>query len=209
VGGGRDERSAAVRVRGARRWRAGRALEYFRTALEWLAARPDVDPSRIFVSGGSRGAEAALLLAANFPDLVHGVIASSPDNVAVCSAATGESSWTLNGDPVACSHYRGPAGDNPAAAIPVEKIRGPLFMDCGRLDAIKNSCGAGQAILDRLAAHHVAGPHLLLAYPRAGHLVDSMIPYWPVVLEPTDFADQQAHADLWPRLLAFLDKNGR
>ncbi len=39
-------------------------LEYFAKAIDWLSAQPGVDPARIGVFGGSKGAEAALLIAA-------------------------------------------------------------------------------------------------------------------------------------------------
>jgi enterochelin esterase-like enzyme len=38
-------------------------------------------PADIYVSGGSRGGEAALLLGVHYPSLVHGVIASSPSDI--------------------------------------------------------------------------------------------------------------------------------
>ena len=43
-------------------------LEYFERALGWLAAQPGVDPARLVVLGGSRGSEAAELLAVHDPD---------------------------------------------------------------------------------------------------------------------------------------------
>jgi len=52
---------------------AGIPLEYFETALRWLAAQPGVDPSKVIVYGYSRGSEAAQLLAVRNPGLVHGV----------------------------------------------------------------------------------------------------------------------------------------
>jgi dienelactone hydrolase len=52
-------------------------LEYYSTALHWLAKQPWVDPRRIVVLGISRGGEAALLLGVSFPELVHGAITCS------------------------------------------------------------------------------------------------------------------------------------
>ena len=56
-------------------------LEYFARALRWLAHQPDVIANQLYVSGVSRGSEAALLLAVHYPKLVHGVIASSPSDL--------------------------------------------------------------------------------------------------------------------------------
>jgi hypothetical protein len=73
-------------------------LEYLAQALRWLARQPGVDPGRIAVLGISRGSEAAQLLGAYYPNLVHAVVASVPSNVAVCSypGCTGPA-WTLHG----------------------------------------------------------------------------------------------------------------
>ena len=50
-------------------------LEYFTKALTWIRQQPGVDSSHVLVYGNSRGSEAALLLGANFPQLVNGVVA--------------------------------------------------------------------------------------------------------------------------------------
>ncbi len=52
-------------------------LETFDRALAWLKAQPDVDPARIAVVGGSKGAEAALIVAARHPEL-RAVVAGMP-----------------------------------------------------------------------------------------------------------------------------------
>jgi len=60
-------------------------LEYFATALTWLDHQPGVEPDHVLVFGASRGSEAALLLGVYYPQLVDGVIASVPSDVALCS----------------------------------------------------------------------------------------------------------------------------
>ena len=52
-------------------------LEYFETALAWLARQPEVDPDRLGVAGVLRGGELALLLGATFPAL-RAVVADVP-----------------------------------------------------------------------------------------------------------------------------------
>ena len=196
-------------------------LEYFVKALSLLAKQPGVDPTHLLVWGTSRGSEAALLLGADFPDLVHGVIAGVPSSVAWGSyPESGSAAWTLGGKPVAYAAF--PADWNqpdPAdaqdAVIPVERIDGPIFLVCGEADRIWASCPYTDAITARLARYHFGYPVIALHYPAAGHYGGDLIPYLPFAdaASPTtdlassggtELADQQAEANSWPRLLAFL-----
>ena len=184
-------------------------LEYFAGALRWLARQPGVDPARIAVLGVSRGSEAAQLLGAYYPNLVHAVIASVPSNVAICSypGCTGPA-WTLHGQALPyTSEFDNPSpADNPAAVIPDQRIQGPVFLDCGEADQTWTSCPYAQAILSLLDAHHDRWAHVLYAYPGAGHPVGTLVPYEPTspVADPDYATDQQARALLWPHLLTFL-----
>jgi dienelactone hydrolase len=192
-------------------------LEYFANALRWLGKQPGIDPHQLFVSGVSRGSEAALLLAADFPDLVRGVIASVPMNVALCSLACDGPEWTLNGAPVPYTRQlNNPApSDEPDAVIHVEHINGPLFLDCGGADRIWRSCAYADAIVRRLIAFNPQGTHILAAYPDGGDGVGTLTPFEPGTdpveavtgsMGSTEQANTLARAQLWPRLLAFLDK---
>ena len=187
-------------------------LEYLATALRWLARQPGVNPSRIAVLGVSRGSEAAQLLGVYYPNLVHAVIASVPSNVALCSypGCTGPA-WTLHGQALPyTSEFDDPSpSDDPAAFIPDQRIQGPVFLDCGKVDLTWTSCPYAQAILGLLDAHHDHRAHVLYAYPGAGHLVGSLVPYEPespgaAAIDPDYATDQQARALLWPHLLGFL-----
>src|SRR5207247_1491948 len=71
---------AYFRVRGLPRALSHIPLEYFARALRWLAHRPGVDPTKVVVMGASRGGEAALILGAIYPKLVHGVIGYAPSS---------------------------------------------------------------------------------------------------------------------------------
>jgi dienelactone hydrolase len=146
----------------------------------------------------SRGSEAALLLGAHYPALVRGVIASVPDNVAIGQ------SWTLHGQPL-------------TGVIPVERIKGPVLLDCGGADHVWPSCPNAHAIMRRLAVHHDPYQHVLYSYPAAGHGVGTLVPYEPVadttalqqytqqkVAGASASANPDAQAELWPRLLQFL-----
>ena len=55
-------------------------LELFSSALRWLSRQPEVDPSGLGILGGSKGAEAALLVAVRHPEL-KAVIAALPSSV--------------------------------------------------------------------------------------------------------------------------------
>jgi dienelactone hydrolase len=189
-------------------------LEYFAKALTWLAHQPGVDPSAIAVLGISRGSEAAQLLGVYYPSLVHAVIGSVPSNAANCSyPSCAGPAWTLHGKPLPYTHnFDDPSPpDNPAAVIPDQRINGPVFLDCGEADQAWTSCPYGQAIVSLLDDHHDQWSHVLYPYLKAGHGVGSLVPYEPygpatVAAEgPISFqADQEADAQLWPRLLSFL-----
>lgn len=55
-------------------------LEYFGKAFAWLAEQPEVIPGQYALIGGSKGAEAALLIASKFPQ-VKTVVGISPSHV--------------------------------------------------------------------------------------------------------------------------------
>lgn len=189
-------------------------LEYFQRALEWLASQPGVDPSRIAVSGGSRGSEAALLLGVHDPTLVHGVMALSPNDAALCSyPGCAGPAWTLAGVALPYTkQFNNPAPtDNPAALIPVEAIHGPILMDCGQQDATWVSCQFAAAIQARLQAHAFSYSHTLLSYPKVGHGIANFVPYVPSYGEGLggyDLPQAAARVDQWQHILQFLESLG-
>lgn len=180
-------------------------LEYFAKALRWLGAQPGVDPNRVAVVGVSRGGELALLLAANFPDLVHGAVACTTDAHilgAYPPPASGPA-WTLGGKPV------------PFGLLPVDNITVPALITGGGQDEIVDSGPATKELLDIARTHgrtNVVG-HV---YPNAGHGVGCRQPNLPfpseVEISPRTFeslggtptANAEAAAVTWPNLLRFL-----
>jgi len=181
-------------------------LEYFAQALNWLRHQPNVAPNRVFTLGISRGSEAALLLAVHYPNMVHGVIASVPSNVALCSfPECNGPAWTLKGQPVPYTRQinNPDPTDNPAAVIPVEQIRGPIFLDCGVLDNVWASCSYATAIVHRLNLYGTPYQHVLYEGSRASHFVGGLVPYEPTSIG-NDPNDERAREVLWPRLLRFL-----
>ena len=195
-------------------------LEYFGTAIEWLAAQPSVDPNRIGVLGVSRGGELALLLGSIFPQ-IRAVVAYVPSNVVVggCCERRGEASWTLGGRPLA---WTMPGARDERATIRVERIRGAVLLISGRDDRVWPSTQMANAVMARLDANHFAYPHEHLAYVRAGHGVSR--PWTPtteinhvrhpltgriISLGGTPEGTAAARADSWRHVLAFLDANLR
>jgi dienelactone hydrolase len=71
-------------------------MEYFIRAIDYLATVPAVDAGRIGVVSGSRGSEAALLLA-SLDARIKSVVVTTPSNVAWYGKTTPRSAWTLPG----------------------------------------------------------------------------------------------------------------
>jgi dienelactone hydrolase len=174
-------------------------FEYFAKALRWLARQPGVDPKRITVLGVSLGGEAALLLGASYPGLVHGVIGCAPS-----SQVSGV--WTIGGEPI------------PYGPIPVERIAGPALVTGGGKDAVWPSGLFVRLIVERAREH--GRPDIVgRIYPRAGH-IGCEIPNLPVAqilvskdpagrtayvpIGGTRVANSRASAAFWPWVLRFL-----
>jgi dienelactone hydrolase len=190
-------------------------LEYFAAALRWLAMQPGVDPSRLVVLGASRGGEAALLIGATYPQLVHAVVAYVPSSVvtsACCSGVPG-AAWTLGGRPIP---YAGQPGvSDEEAAIPVERIGGPVRAIGGGFDALWPSGLFVQQIVAR-AREHGRADVVGLDYLTAGHALGVGVPDFPLATVATSrdgrrlplggskAADARARAASWPKVLALL-----
>lgn len=194
-------------------------LEYFAKGLRWLAGQPGVDPRRIYILGVSRGSEAAQLVAVHYPKLVYGVVLGVPSGVVqegltggtgLSSRPAGVSAWSFHGKPFPYAvHLNNPhPALVPESVIPVERIRGPMFLVCGGSDQVWSSCPFSQAIMERLATHHDRFAHVLAAYPDAGHGVGFLVPYEPNAAAGSaggrPHPDQLALAEVWPRLITFL-----
>ena len=184
-------------------------LEYFETALKWLRARPTVDSTRIGLLGGSKGAEAVLLIASTYPRLVRAVAATVPGSVVwngCCDSISSLGpSFTLGGkplpymagEPAIASELTGlsqaaPVRSTPLflyrlrdtaavarAAIRVERIQAPVLLVSAKDDGLWPSSHMGDQVMARLKAHNFRYPYTHLAYEGAGHFISR--PYLSVI----------------------------
>ncbi len=191
-------------------------LERFAPALDELAA---VSP-RLAVVGVSKGAEAALLLAAGDPR-ISAIAAFAPSSVVWAGLAGRQrSSWTRGGRPLPFARYDeswSPTTDPPAyrelyersltaapaeARIPVERIRGEVLLVAGGDDRVWSSLPMAEDLASRCRA-------TVVTHPGAGHR--TTLPGETVAVGGqamarggTDRADAELGALAWPHLLRLL-----
>jgi acetyl esterase/lipase len=180
------------------------ALEGVHGAIRSAAANPQIDGQCVAVIGGSRGAELALLLASHFDD-IRAVVALAPASSVFVghSEAFVTSAFALNGEqlpfvPMLWSAtpqllvgdiggvMRKLAANRSAmetAAIPVERINGPVLLVSGAEDEMWPAREMSLAIIQRLDRHGFVHVHEHLDLP-GGHM---------------------APADEFPRIEAFLN----
>jgi len=195
-------------------------LEYFATAINWLRGSSQGNSRRVVVWGVSRGSEAALLLGAYYPQLVGAVIAGSPSSVgneafsATHPVPAFQPAWTLGGKPLPVAR---PLGDpestsDPAAVIPVQRIRGPVLLLLGAEDLLWPSPNYASAIMHRLATYHDQFAHREIVFAGAGHAAGFAFPYDAAAadgLGGTPVANSAAETAAWHDALAFLSSADR
>lgn len=205
-------------------------LEYFDRAVAWLARQPLADPKRLGIYGMSIGGETALVVAARRPEL-RAVVAAVPssvvwqgfDPVDYLSVA---STYSLGGKGVAYLPYDTSvpftgvhalyatslkaAAKYPDAAIPAERIAGPVLLLSGEADTIWPSSEMSEQVIARLKARGFRHAFKHVAYPNAGHA--AMIPPQPGParnggydnLGGTEAGNAAARAAMWRETLGFL-----
>lgn len=173
-------------------------LEYFTTAGEILARQPQADPAHVLVMGYSRGSEAALLLADDFPRLFHGAVVYSPSSeVNPAQGNPAKSAWTLHGHGL------------PSAPIALDSISGPVFAFAGLDDALWYSPLSAARIASELSIARCPYPYQAVNYPNAGQAVGTF-PYLPVgeqalhALGGTRAGDVAAQRGSWALVLGQL-----
>ena len=224
-------------------------LEYFEKGIQWLQKQSTVVSDKIGVVGTSRGGELVLLLGTTFPQ-IKAVVSSAPSSLVYGSVNPRLSAWTYRGKPIPAMTGKASVADiadvlwslvrrkpfvnrvtfekglinkqrMELAAIPVEKIQGPVLLISGEDDKLWPSSIFADMVVDRLAKHNFPYPYKHLKYKGAGHFVG--IPYafpnMPPMIEPlpvgplflafggnprdSAFAD----ADSWINTLAFLEES--
>jgi dienelactone hydrolase len=170
-------------------------LELFDRALAWLKAQEEVDGERLAIVGGSKGAEAALIVAARHPE-IRAVVAGMPSSVAwqgidwnflKMIARPPNGSWAFAGRPIPFLPYGQPkqfggpiiqvyeAGladlaKHQDAIIPIEESDASVLLICGKADTLWPSCPMAGQVKARADAE--GGPTVtILAYDNAGHAV--------------------------------------
>lgn len=177
-------------------------LEYFPNQLELLRSHQAVDLENLAVTGGSKGGELSLLLAAHFK-MFKAVVAYVPSAVVwsgIDYSGTGpiQSSWTLENRELDYLTFRAQDIDFSSppwrlrsgyssplsnfdelkqATIPVEKINGPILLVTGDDDQMWPSSTFGDMISARLSALGFSYNFKHLRYNNAGHVImDSFLP---------------------------------
>lgn len=173
-------------------------LEYFQRVLAYVHSHTSLDRERVGIAGNSKGAELALLLASHDP-AIRAVVAfvpsavvwqSLPSSVAwdrSADHAPRHSSWTFKGEPLAFVPYVAATSSESLAdmyrrslkqdalveraAIPVERINGPMLLLSGKQDTTWPSSLMADMIVERLREHAFAFPYEHIAYDDAGHMI--------------------------------------
>lgn len=206
-------------------------------AVSWLQRQPRIDMSELAIVGVSRGSEFALFFASQRA-VIKRVVAYVPSHVVWGPVGAFEdksiSAWTLAGQPLpyvpharepdySAKPYRGTpdflhdlrqTAAAQTAAIPVEKISGPILLLSGEDDQLWPSTFMARQIVKRLAAARFPFRYEHVSFPNAGHLItpDSN----PSLLEakhPTGVAiafggtkhgNREAQKKAWAKVMEFL-----
>jgi dienelactone hydrolase len=170
-------------------------LEYFASAIRWLARRSEIDGNPAVI-GTSRGGELALLLSATFTE-VGAVVAQAPSSVVWGSFGPGSGpevpAWTLGGRPVAWMTSNDEAAwaevdkTSPLVSTPgflaelrnaeavrvaeihIERASCPILMISGEEDAMWPSTMMAEQVERRASAHGFDSHLVHLRYSDAGH----------------------------------------
>ncbi len=179
-------------------------LEYFKTAIDWFKAKPQVDANRVGITGNSRGGELVLILASLFPQEIHAAIAFVPSHMIFAGMPNQDvPAWTWQGQSLAplvrldAPKYLGvfnsasyPIATTPVflelfkqkslcekSEIPVEKIQCPLLLVSSEDDQIWPSYHSSLRIVEKLQESRSSIIYEHVHYPFSGHFLS--VPYLP------------------------------
>lgn len=156
------------------------SLDAVHDAILVAAGKPQVEGRCIALIGGSRGAELALTLASRYPD-IKAVVAIVPGSAVFAgnTPSMKTSAFTYHDQPLPyvpvpwaavpdlLQHQLRPAFEKmltqpaavDAAAIPVERINGPVYLMSATRDELWPSTEMSNAMMRRLDAHHFVYAH--------------------------------------------------
>lgn len=157
-------------------------LEYFISAIDYLETETAVDPARIGVVSGSRGSEAAFLLATH-DARIKSVAVTTPSNVVWNGPTEADAAWTFQG-----KNFPGlilPDGDRKTQVsrfltalenqqnlqtvhFALEKVNGPILLVSAENDQVWPSFPMSQDILRYLKERKFKHPVTHKSYP-TGH----------------------------------------
>jgi pimeloyl-ACP methyl ester carboxylesterase len=143
-------------------------LEYFIDAVDYTTKLHGVDTARLGILSGSRGSEAALLMASKDPR-IRSVVVATPSEFAWYGRTQARSAWTYRGKDIPAlsidantSVPQAERFENALDAvvnrdmyrIKVEKINGPVFLISARNDEIWPSTRMAMSIVEQLKTHN-------------------------------------------------------
>jgi dienelactone hydrolase len=194
-------------------------LEYFDHVFSWLQSNPETKNNGIFLWGGSKGGELALLLASRYP-VIRKVIAANPH--AYCFQGVNfkkASSWTVDekdlpyirlrnrvllSNIISCFIHQKPFGfthtyrkgieeavNKEAARIKIEKSNADILLFAGKKDNIWNSSDGCTLVMEKLKENNYARSYQYIEYEDAGHAV-----YAPYIIP----LDGISEIKIFPRL---------
>ena len=157
-------------------------LEYFIDAIDYVSRAPGVDAARIGIVSGSRGSEAALLVA-SLDARIRSVVVTAPSEAAWYGRTTQASAWTYQGRDIPALALKGDAAlpavrrfeaaldgvtDWNRYAIHIERINGPIFFISAGKDQIWPSLRMSTEMVQYLRSHDFRFPVRHDTYP-TGH----------------------------------------
>ena len=181
-------------------------LQYFARAVRWLRAQPVAHGRQVVLIGGSRGAEAALLIASYEPHVFGAVVADSPSAYVNGAFGGPGAAWTFHGKPLTTG-----------TLIPVANIRVPVLLSDGGQDDVWSSAASATTIVQELRGSNDRAPYTNLYYPHAGHGSAGMPPYlsWSgygfngryIYLGGSEQANALAAQQFWSKMIEFLNNS--